>query len=105
MNIQLTPLAAVKLKLLLLQERENQNLAVHVVPLTTGCGSPSFALEITEASSQFQKVEILGVPFAWQTGEEAWLDGLVIDLNRETGRFVIYHPNPPFSTCPFDHDD
>jgi Fe-S cluster assembly iron-binding protein IscA len=99
MNLLVTDLAAAKLRWLLLQEGES--LAVRVIPRTSGCGTASFALELTEIKPGFETAEIKGVLFAWSPSEEGWLNGLEIDLDRETGKFSLFHPRPPFSPdCP-----
>jgi Fe-S cluster assembly iron-binding protein IscA len=99
MNLLVTDLAAAKLKWLLLQE--GGPLAVRVIPCTSGCGTSSFALELTEIKPGFETAEVNGVPFAWSPSEERWLDGLEIDLDRKTGKFSLFHSRPPFSPdCP-----
>ncbi|SFJ47375.1 iron-sulfur cluster biosynthesis family protein [Thermoflavimicrobium dichotomicum] len=103
MNIQLSPLAAAKLKLILMEENTEHPLAVRVIPLTSGCSTPSFAIELTEVRPEFETQAVEDIVFAWLPQEAAWMDGLVIDLNRENGKFSIYHPNPPFmSDCQLD---
>ncbi|RAL21894.1 hypothetical protein [Thermoflavimicrobium daqui] len=103
MNIQLSPLAAAKLKLILLDEKGDQPLAVRIIPLTSGCSTPSFAIELTEIRPEFKIQNEQGIDFAWLPHEDAWMDGLVIELNRENGKFSIFHPNPPFmSDCQLD---
>lgn len=102
MDFQITELASAKLKLILLQESDTKPLAFRIVPLTTGCSTPSFALELTEISKQQKIVKYQEIPFLDQS-ENPWLDGLVIDLNRNSGKFIIYHPNPGFlSDCGLD---
>jgi Fe-S cluster assembly iron-binding protein IscA len=105
MQIQLSDLAAAKLHWLLYEERKNSDhpLAIHIIPLTSGCNSPTFALEITDVNPTYETATIKGVPFVWQEDEAAWMDGLIIDLNRENGKFSIEHPHPPFMpACPFE---
>lgn len=100
MNIQLSDLAALKLKLLIYQEPSSVPLAVRIIPLTSGCSTPSFALELTEISPGYEMAVVKEITFAWPPSEAAWMDGLVIDLNRENGKFSIFHPHPPFiSDC------
>lgn len=101
MKTSITPLAIAKLTYLLYQEQqEDERLAIRVIPLTSGCSTPSFALEITQPNPSWEQIEIEGILFAFPPKERAWLDGLFIDFNRETGKFSIYHPNPPFmSDC------
>lgn len=104
MNIQLSELAALKLKLLISQETSSEPLAVRVIPLTSGCSAPSFALELTEILPGYKTGTEKGVTFAWLPSEQAWIDGVVIDLNRENGKFSVYHPNPPFmSDCQLEN--
>lgn len=94
-NIQISPLAAARLKILLHWEEEDEQLAVRLVPLTCGCGTPSFALELTEVGSDDLLVWVEGIPFACSESEKTWLNGVEIDWSRQTGRFSIYHPDPP----------
>lgn len=94
----MSELALAKLKLILFQETGAQPLAFRIVPLTSGCSTPSFALELTEIGKH-PLTDYQGVPFLDQS-EHSWLDGLVIDLDRETGKLSIFHPNPSFlSDC------
>ncbi|MFC7441936.1 hypothetical protein [Laceyella putida] len=103
MKIEVSELALAKIKWLLWQEQSETPLAIRVISLTSGCSTPSFALEITEPKSDFHTKEIEGVLFAWLPHDAKWMDGLVIDLNRENGKFSIYHPHPSFmSQCPFE---
>lgn len=100
MKVQLSDLAAAKLLYILSQEKEHELLAFRVIPLTSGCSTPSFALELTEVLSHFETTKIKDIPFTWIPSERSWMDGLMIDLNRENGKFIIFHPNPPFqSNC------
>lgn len=97
MNTTITPLAVAKLTYLLYQEKKNgEQLFFRVIPLTSGCGAPTFALEITEPRRDWIQIQIAGIPFAFPDEETIWMDGLVIDINRENGKFSIYHQNPPF---------
>ncbi|EGK08926.1 hypothetical protein HMPREF9374_3166 [Desmospora sp. 8437] len=95
-NIRISPLAAARLKVLLHWEEDGENLAVRLVPLTSGCGSPSFALELTEVRPDDHVIWVEGVPFTCPESDQAWLNGIEMDWNRETGRFSIHHPHPPF---------
>lgn len=99
MNIQISPLAAARLKALLASEKDGNELAVRVVPLTSGCGSPSFALELTDICRGYEIAEAEGIRFTCPPAEKAWLDGIVIDFNRENGKFIIHHPRPPLTDC------
>jgi Fe-S cluster assembly iron-binding protein IscA len=105
MNIYISPLAALRLKAILMQEEDGENLAVRVVPRTSGCGTPSFALELTEPIPGSFTVTAEGVPFTCPPLEKGWLDGIIIDINRENGKFIVHHPHPPAeSGCPFPSD-
>ncbi|SFJ47327.1 hypothetical protein [Thermoflavimicrobium dichotomicum] len=95
-KIRLSPLAAAKLKLLLMQENAKHPLVIRVILLTTGCRRSSFGLQMTEIRPEFHTRVEQGIIFAWLPREATWIDGLVIDINRENGKFMVYHPNPPF---------
>lgn len=99
MNIQISELAIATLKLYLFEEEDGQPLAFQFVPLTSGCNTPSFALELIEVRENQNIVTLHGVPFVDQSKFD-WLHGLVIDLNRSTGKLSIYHPHLSFrSNC------
>jgi Fe-S cluster assembly iron-binding protein IscA len=101
MDIQLTALAAAKLKLLLWEETKDKPLAIRIVLLTSGCSTPSFCLEVTEQKKQLLMETIADVPFIQYPEDKQWIDGIIIDLNRENGKFHITHPNPEkLSNCP-----
>lgn len=101
MDIHISPTAAARLTALLLQEPDGERLAVRVVPLTSGCSTPSFALELTEKQPNMLHLVVSGVPFTCLPSEKAWLDGIVIDWRKETDTFSLFHPHPPFtSPCP-----
>lgn len=95
MKIHISELASAKLKLILLQESNEETLAFRIVPLTSGCQTPAFALELTEVTKDEPLKFYHGIPFLDQS-EHTWLDGLRIDLNRINGKLAIYHPNPSF---------
>lgn len=100
MHIELSDLAALKLRLLILEEKSEHPLAVRVIPLTSGCSTPSFALELTEVLPSYESTMVKELLFAWLPEEREWMNGIVIDINRENGKFIIFHPNPPFmSNC------
>ncbi|SHF30438.1 Fe-S cluster assembly iron-binding protein IscA [Seinonella peptonophila] len=103
LHVDISDLAAAKLKWLLTQEQDQSSdwLGFRVIPLTSGCNTPSFAIEMTEWKISDSKIEVKGVPFLYDVATSNWLDGLVIDVNRDTGRFSVYHPNPPeMGGCP-----
>ena len=96
--MKISDLATAVLKLYLLEEEKEESLAFRIVPLTSGCNTPSFALELTERNNQ-KIVEYQGIPFIDQS-EWDWINDLVIDYNRSTGKLTISHPNPIFlSKC------
>lgn len=101
MNTTITPLAIAKLLVLLHDEQPSgEKLAFRVIPLTSGCSTPSFALEITERHPAWEEVLIKGILFTFPSVDRVWMEGLVIDYQLENNRFSIYHPNPPFlSDC------
>lgn len=95
MQIHISELASAKLKLILYQESNEDTLAFRIVPLTSGCQTPTFALELTEVTKDQPLKFYHEIPFLDQS-EFPWLDGLMIDLNRTNGKLAIYHPNPSF---------
>ncbi|SMO73011.1 iron-sulfur cluster biosynthesis family protein [Melghirimyces algeriensis] len=95
MKIHISHKAAARLQTLLSHENSAQ-LAVRVVPLTSGCSTPSFALELTKIRQGFITQESKGVCFACPRQEAEWMDGMVIDWDQESDKFSVYHPNPPF---------
>ncbi|MDQ0416165.1 Fe-S cluster assembly iron-binding protein IscA [Croceifilum oryzae] len=95
MKIQISDLAAAKLLYILYQEHADQPLAFRVMAHTSGCGTASFAIDLIEVLPHFESIKIKDVPFAWIPSERAWMDGLIIDLNRDNGKFILAHPNPP----------
>jgi hypothetical protein len=56
---------------------------------------PTFALELTEIRPKDRTAEIKGIPFAWKPGESDRLHGIRIDWDRKTGKFSVWHPDPP----------
>ncbi|SFS77634.1 hypothetical protein [Marininema halotolerans] len=101
MNIHISTRAAARLHALLAAEEEGDTLAVRVVPLTSGCNTPSFALEITDILPGYLLVEALDVPFTAPQSEAGWLDGIVIEWDAQRDKFSVFHPNPPtLSNCP-----
>ena len=106
MNIRISNQAAARLHALLLEEPDQDKLSVRLVPLSTGCGTPSFALELTEVRPGFFTTETKGIRFSYSPEEKDWLDGIVIDWNRETHKFSIFHPEPLLSDdCPAPDTD
>jgi Fe-S cluster assembly iron-binding protein IscA len=95
MDIRISPLAVARLKAILAQEEDGERLAVRVVPLTSGCGAPSFAIELTEVRPDYITVKKEGILFTCPPYEKEWMDGIHIDLNRENGKFSITHSRPP----------
>ncbi|PTM57598.1 hypothetical protein [Desmospora activa] len=101
MNIHISQMAAARLTALLMQEPDADRLAIRVVPLTSGCSTPSFALEMTEVQPGMFQTKASEVPFTCLPHEKTWLDGIVIDWQKETNTFSVFHPHPPFtSACP-----
>jgi Fe-S cluster assembly iron-binding protein IscA len=103
MEIQITELAAAKLRLLLWKETIDLPLAVRIVLLTSGCNTPSFGLEVIEQQNNQKQIKLRNIPFVWYTEDEQWLEGISIDINRENGKFVIEHPDPSqLTNCPME---
>lgn len=105
MELQVTKLAAAKLHLLLWAETVQNPLAIHVLLLTSGCNTPSFGLEVIEPNENMRKKTISSIPFIWYQEEETWLNGIILDINRENGKFIIEHPNYSLLTnCPMEQE-
>ncbi|MCS1350231.1 hypothetical protein [Mechercharimyces sp. CAU 1602] len=103
MDILITPLAAARLQLLLRAEEESVPLAIRIVPLTSGCSSPSYAIEITEKQKAYKELCVQGVPLVWNPADEKQIKGIQIDLDRQTGNLTLFHPSPPrIECCPLD---
>lgn len=98
MELQLTDLAAAKLRLLLWEEKDYSDLAIRVVLLTSGCNTPSFGLEVTEQKENMRRQTFHDIPFVWYPEDEDWLVSISIDLNRENGKFIIDHPDSSLLT-------
>ncbi len=95
----ISSLAAARLRLLMEQEADAPELGIKLQMTSSGCGSLSFAIAITTPEKNDLSEEIEGIKLFYQEADRSWLAGLVIDLNRETGRFQIFHPRPPASGC------
>lgn len=102
-QMHISDLAAAKLQWLLYQEQNDASapLAVRLIPMTSGCNTPSFALELMEVQPDHPTHIENNILFTWETNERSWIDGLHIDLDRNTGKFIIAHTSPPLlDNCP-----
>lgn len=97
--ITVTPHAAAHLSLLIRQEPDADQLGIRLVRTTTGCGSSTFSITITEAEP--------GDCVTWTNGIRVWyrdadvetVNGLIIDCDPATGRFSIFSPRPLANDC------
>ncbi len=101
--IIITPQAAARLALLIAEEPDADKLGIKLVPTTTGCGSFTYSIAITEAQKSDQILDISGIRFLYQEEEALSLTGTVIDCDAATGRFSIIHPRPMQSDCTHIH--
>lgn len=101
--ITITPTAAVRLAQMIAEESDAQQLGIRLVPTTTGCGSYSYSIAITEADKHDIAQNISGIHFFYQTHEIDKLSGTVIDCDPATGRFSIFHPRPLQTDCSLTH--
>lgn len=101
--ITITPTAAVRLAQMIAEESDAQQLGIRLVPTTTGCGSYSYSIAITEADKHDIAQNISGIHFFYQTHEIDKLSGTVIDCDPATGRFSISHPRPMQTDCSLTH--
>ncbi|MBG9940760.1 iron-sulfur cluster biosynthesis family protein [Brevibacillus formosus] len=101
--ITITPTAAVRLAQMIAEESDAEQLGIRLVPTTTGCGSYTYSIAITEADKHDLDQEISGIRFFYQTHEIDKLSGTVIDCDPATGRFSIFHPRPMQTDCSLTH--
>ncbi|MFC8686495.1 iron-sulfur cluster biosynthesis family protein [Brevibacillus porteri] len=101
--ITITPTAAVRLAQMIAEEADAEQLGIRLVPTTTGCGSYTYSIAITEADKYDIVQKISGIPFFYQTHEIDKLSGTVIDCDSATGRFSIFHPRPMQTDCSLTH--
>ncbi|GED25358.1 hypothetical protein BAG01nite_14600 [Brevibacillus agri] len=101
--ITITPQAAARLALMIAEERDADKLGIRLVPTTTGCGSFTYSIAITEAEKHDQVQVINEVRFFYQPQDVDKLLGTVIDCDPVTGRFSILHPRPQEANCPHTH--
>lgn len=101
--ITITPHAAARLALLIAEEPDADKLGIKLVPTTTGCGSYTYSIAITEAGRRDRVLEINGIRFLYQEEDAGQLFGTVIDCDAATGRFSIAHPRSVQSDCPHIH--
>ncbi|MFF0830339.1 iron-sulfur cluster biosynthesis family protein [Brevibacillus sp. NPDC003359] len=101
--ITITPTAAARLAQMIAEESDAEQLGIRLVPTTTGCGSYTYSIAITEAEKQDLDQEISGIRYFYQTHEIDKLSGTVIDCDPATGRFSIFHPRPMQTHCSLTH--
>lgn len=101
--ITITSHAAARLSLLIAEEPDAEDLGIRLVPTTTGCGSFTYSIAITEAQSRDETWICSGIRLFYQPAEVATLMGIVIDCDPQTGRFSITHPRPLSGDCPRTH--
>ncbi|MGG1660314.1 HesB/IscA family protein [Brevibacillus sp. NRS-1366] len=97
--ITITPLAAARLALMIAEEADADTLGIRLVPTTTGCGSYTYSIAITEAQTGDLVQDIHGIRFLYQIMDEEKLTGTVIDYDPTSGRFSILHPRPLQTDC------
>ena len=99
--VNLSQLAALKLKIILLDESGAEKLCYRVVPVTSGCGSTAFQLTLTEKRDGEHIVWINDIPFGYTKEDFPLLDGLTIDLNRQSGKLELSHRSyqPESAAC------
>ncbi|MFD2372013.1 iron-sulfur cluster biosynthesis family protein [Brevibacillus sp. GCM10020057] len=101
--ITITPLAAARLALLIAEEPDADNLGIKLISTTTGCGSYTYSIAITEAQRYEQILEVNGIRFLYHEADAEQLTGTVIDFDAATGRFSILHPRTMRNDCPGIH--
>lgn len=91
-TVRLSELAALKLKMLLLDEPDAERLCYRVVPATTGCGSSSFRVTLTEQKEGEHLFVVREIPFSYSEDDLPFLNGLTIELNRQSGKLELSNP-------------
>ncbi|WP_400164042.1 HesB/IscA family protein [Brevibacillus sp. TJ4] len=97
--ITITPQAAARLSLLISQEPDADQLGIRLLPTTTGCGSDTFGITITEAAPGEQVAVIHGIRLFYNSSDVDVLRGIRIDFDSSTGRFSIFSPRPMQNDC------
>lgn len=99
--LTVTPLAAGHLWLLLSGESEQNRdkLGFRIGIMTTGCHGFSYSVSLSERELQDMMIKLHGLCFFYRAVDQPYLDGLTIDLNRDTGKLTLSHPNPPNLSC------
>ncbi|MED4751331.1 iron-sulfur cluster biosynthesis family protein [Brevibacillus choshinensis] len=101
--IIITPHAAARLALLIAEEPDSDKLGIKLIPTTTGCGSFTYSIAITEAQMGDHELELCGIRFLYQDEEAEQLTGTIIDCDATNGRFSIIHPRPLQNDCTHIH--
>ena len=101
--ITITPHAAARLALLIAEETDADKLGIRLVPTTTGCGSYTYSIAITEEQTGDLVQEMHGIRIFYKTVDVETVTGTVIDCDAKTGRFSIHHPRPLQTDCPHTH--
>jgi Fe-S cluster assembly iron-binding protein IscA len=97
--IKISPPAAARLRALIDGEPDAERLGIRIAAITTGCNSSSFSIAISERNHNEQMLVVEGIRLFYRDQDIALLDGVTIDVNRQTGRFSIFHPQPPQAGC------
>jgi Fe-S cluster assembly iron-binding protein IscA len=98
--IEITPLAAARLTLLISQEPDADRLGIRLVQTTSGCGSQTFGIAITEPEPGDRTACCNGIRVFYREADAERISGLVIDCDARTGRFSLFHPRPLPNRCP-----
>ena len=97
--INISPLAAARLSLLISQEPDADRLGIRLVRTTSGCGSQTIGIAITEAEPGDCIVQSNGIRVFYRDADAKQVNGLVIDCDEKTGRFSLFHPRPLPTNC------
>lgn len=99
----ITPYAAARLSLMIAEEPDAQELGIRLVSTTTGCGSYTYSIAITEKENSDLEQDINGIRLFYKYTEEEKLSGIVIDCDASSNRFSIIHSKPLHNHCPNIH--
>jgi len=96
----ITPYAAARLSWMIAEEPDAENLGIRLIMTTTGCGSYTYSIAITEKDKSDQELEVSGIRLFYKNTEEDQIAGILIDCDAATNRFSIRHNRPQQSDCP-----
>ncbi|EST56301.1 hypothetical protein T458_03015 [Brevibacillus panacihumi W25] len=96
----ITPYAAARLSWMIADEPDADKLGIRLIMTTTGCGSYTYSIAITEKDESDRELDVRGIRLFYKHTEEDQLAGILIDCDAATNRFSISHSLPLQTDCP-----